>query len=115
MHRTEPAAAMRIGGPLAEWLLLRTGSRKRGEPGVDAPARRVKLGTSGVWQSAVEGAIGARGIGRQSQAGGSAAAVDGGGGGLSQAPIEPAWRRAPDLPVPVGRAGNHGSGSGVVQ
>src|SRR5271168_1854096 len=107
MSRTEPAAAMRVDGPLAERLLLRTGSRKRGEPGVDASARRIESGASGVWQPAVGGPVGARRMDHQSQAGGPAAAADGCGSGLSQAPIEPAWRRAPDLPVPVGRAGNN--------
>src|SRR5271165_3492663 len=105
MHRTEPAAAMRVGGPLAERLLLRTGSRKRGELDADASARRVESGPSGLWQSAVAGAVGAGRLGGQSQASGATPAADGRGSGLSQASVESARRRAPHLPVPVGRAG----------
>src|ERR1035441_4904579 len=115
MPRTEPPAAMRVGQDLAQWVLLRTAAGEPGESRLDAAAGRVASGTSGLWESAADGAFATRGPGAQSQTGGAATGVDGGASGLSQAQPEPARRRAPDLPLPPGRAGNQWSGPGLVQ
>src|ERR1035437_796925 len=115
MPSTEPPAAMRVGRDFAQRVLLRTGAGERGEPRLDAAAGRVASGISGLWEPATDGAFAARGSGGQPQARGAATGVDGGGSGLSQAQPEPTRRRASDLSLPFGRAGNARSGPGVVQ
>src|ERR1039458_2303292 len=115
MSRTESGTAMRIGRHFAQRVLLRTGAGERSESGPDAAVGRVAFGTSGVWQPALDGLVAARGAAGESQARGSVAGVDGRGSHLSQAELESAWRRASDLSVPLGRAGNQRPGPGMVQ
>ena len=115
MRRTELTTAVRTGGDLAQRVLLRAGAGERGESGVDAAVGRVASGTSGVWESAFDCGVAAGRPGGQSQARGATAAVDGGGGGVSQAVVEFTRGGTADLSLPVGRAGNQRSGSGVVQ
>src|ERR1035441_4010590 len=115
MPRTEPPAAMRGGRELAQRVLLPTGAGEPGEPGSDAAPGRIAFGTSRLWESATDGAVAARGPGGQSQTSGAAPGVDGGGSGLSQAQPEPTRRRASDLSLPLGRAGNQRSGPSLVQ
>src|ERR1019366_3890416 len=110
MPRLESAPAMRVGRHLAQRLLLRTGSGERSEPGADAAPGRIESGTSVVWQPAVDRLAAKRRPTGQPQADGPPTGVDGSGSGLSQTQPEPTGRRAPDLSLPLGRAGNHGSG-----
>src|SRR5438128_12631660 len=110
MPRTEPAAAMRVDRHFAQWVVLRAGARKPGEPRVDATVGRAASGTSGVWEPALDGGVAPGGPGGQSQTGGATAGVNGGGGHLSQAKPEPTGRTAPNLALPLGRAGKHRSG-----
>ena len=113
--KTEPAPSMRVARSVAQWVLLRAGGGECGQSGGDAPAGRTAPGATHFWQSQADGAAAARRLGDQSQAGGAVDGLDGAGDGVSQALAEPAGGRASDLPVPAGRAGNHGSGSGLVQ
>src|SRR5438128_1046002 len=113
MPASESESAMRVGRHLAQQVLLRTGAGKPGEPGLDAPVGRVASETSGLWEPAPESVVAARGPGGQPQACGTIAEADGGGGGLSQAQLEPARSGAPDLSLPLGRAGNQRSGPGL--
>src|SRR5260370_27752489 len=115
MPTTEPASAMRTGRDLAQRVLLRTGSGERRELGSDASTRRVESGTSVLWQPTFDRVAATRGPTDQPQTRGALIGADGSGSGLSQAQLEPARRRAPDLPLPAGRAGNQRSGSGLVQ
>src|ERR1700686_5081303 len=108
MPRTEPTPAMRVGRHLAQRLLLRAGARERRESGADAPSRRTEPETSVLWQPATDSVAAARRPVGQSQTGGALAGADGGGSNLSQAQLEPTRRGAPDLSLPLGRAGNHG-------
>src|ERR1035437_11069667 len=105
MPRTEPPAAMRVGQDLAQWVLLRTAAGEPGESRLDAAAGRVASGTSGLWESAADGAFATRGPGDQSQTGGAATGVDGGGSGLSQTQPDAAPRRGPILPLHPARGG----------
>src|SRR5271157_5708350 len=115
MLQTEPSAAMRVGGDLAQRFLLRTGAGESGEPRRDATIRRVASGPPTVWKPAAEGAVAARGSGDQPQTCCPAAGVDGDRSGLSQAQPEPTRAGASDLPLLVGRAANQRSGPGLVQ
>src|ERR1022692_2060919 len=112
MPRLERASAMRIGRHLAQRLLLRTDSGEPREPGADAAPRRIESGTSVLWQPAADRIAATRRPTGQLQASGSPTGADGSGSGLSQTQPEPTGRRAPDLSLPLGRAGNHGSGPG---
>src|ERR1035441_8798760 len=115
MRRTELTTAVRTGGDLAQRGLFRAGAGERGEPGFDAAVGRVASETSGVWEPALDGGVAAGRLGGQSQASGATAAVDGGGGGVSSTVAEFTRGGTSDLSLPVGRAGDQGSGSGVVQ
>src|SRR6266571_5492729 len=115
MPGTEPTSAMRVGRDLTERVLLRAGAGESGELGLDASVGRIASKTSGLWESEANSYPSPRRPGGQPQARGAAAGVDGIRSRLSQAQPEPTWRRAPDLPVPLGRAGNQRSGPSLVQ
>src|ERR1035437_6728410 len=115
MHRTELTTAVRTGGDLAQRVLLRAGAGERGESGFDAAVGRVASETSGVWEPALDGGVATGRLGGQPQASGTTAAADGGGSGVSSTVAEFVRGGTSDLSLPVGRAGNQRSGSGVVQ
>src|SRR3990172_1015120 len=115
MRTIESATAVRTGGDFAQRVLLRAGAGERGEPGLDAAAGRTAPGPSGLWDSALDGVVAARGSDGQPEAGGPASGVDGDRGGISAAVVEPAGSGTPDLPVPLERLGYQRSGPGVVQ
>src|SRR5208282_6490852 len=109
MPKTELPATMRVGRHLAQQLLLRTGAGERAESGTDAAVGPVASEPPGLWKPPFNRAIATGGPGDQSQAGDPPLAAHGHRGGVSQTPTEPTWRRAPHLPLPVGRAGNQRS------
>src|SRR6266542_6925880 len=94
MPQTEPAAAMRADDHFAQWLLLRAGAGKPGEPRLNATVGRAASGISGVWQPAPDSLVAARGPTGESQTGEATAGADGSGSHVSQAQSEP---RTPDI------------------
>src|SRR6516162_10026914 len=106
MPRTEPPATVRADGYFAQRVLLRTLAREPGEPRLNAPAGRVALGTSSLWQPAIDRGVAPRRPGGQSQTGSAFIAVDGSGNDLPQGQPEPTGRRTSDLSLPLGRAAN---------
>jgi hypothetical protein len=109
-------AAVRSGGHRQIQLLLRTdGCRKGGERDADASNRPALSEVAVLWVTPDENCPGGalRSV-CEREAGGSADAGNGTSFHLAKAESESAWTGASDLSLSVERAGNTGSGLGLL-
>src|SRR6266700_3527841 len=110
MRATEHSTSMRAAGTVAQRVLLRAVRRECGESGADEATGSTASGPSGLWESALDGVVAARGAGGQSQAGGPPVGVDGDRGDLPEGFEQPAWRGASDLSLSAERTGDQWTG-----